>query len=173
MSLSLSETFKGTANQILIAMSGYLSKAAAHAEEKGIDESVFLNARHYPDMFPMIKQVQIATDFTTRGAARLSGQELPSFPDTETSFAELIARIEKAIEFVNASSDEAINASEETVFQLPAGKDVTMPLTGKAYVTTYIIPNLIFHSSTAYGILRSQGVVLGKRDFLMPAGFKL
>lgn len=173
MSVTIAENVKGISNQILVAMKGYLGKAKDHASQNGIEDSAYLNSRLFVDMHPMVKQIQLATDFSVRGVARLSNQELPSFPDNEETFADLIARIDKAIAFISAGSDDAINANEDVVFNLPAGPDVTIPLAGKAYVSTYIVPNLIFHSSTAYGILRSQGVPLGKRDFLMPAGFTL
>jgi hypothetical protein len=119
-------------------------------------------------MFALTRQVQIACDMPARGAARLSGAEMPSFPDNETSFAELISRIEKAVAFINTKDMAAIDAADETEFQIPMGPGKVVPMTGRAYLMTFVLPNMYFHASTAYGLLRHNGVVLGKQDFLTP-----
>ncbi|ACT58301.1 DUF1993 domain-containing protein [Hirschia baltica] len=170
MSLTISQVLKTTTAQTLGALKGVLAKGQAHAEAIGVEESVFLNARLAPDMFPLVRQVQIATDMSARGASRLAGRDMPSFPDTETTFAELIERCDNAIAHILGTSDDAINANADTVLEIPAGKDQTMPMTGTAYTLSFIVTNLNFHATTAYGLLRSQGVAIGKRDYLMPPG---
>jgi hypothetical protein len=119
-------------------------------------------------MFALPRQVQIACDTVTRGAARLAGKEMPSFPDTEQTFAELIARCQKAIDYVNAVDDAAIDATARTTLQIPMGQ-ATMPMTGEQYLSGFILTNLHFHAAMAYGLLRTQGVQIGKRDYLVPA----
>ncbi len=168
MSLTISQVLKTTTGQTLGALKGVLAKAQAHAEAIGVEDSVFLNARLAPDMFPMVRQVQIATDVSARGASRLAGNDMPDLPDTETTFAQLIERCDKAIAHTMATSDEAINANAETVLDIPAGKDKTMPMTGTAYTLSFIVTNMNFHATTAYALLRHQGVPLGKRDYLVP-----
>ncbi|MFC7291736.1 DUF1993 domain-containing protein [Hirschia litorea] len=168
MSLTISQVLKTTTGQTLGALKGVLAKAQAHAEAIGVEDSVFLNARLAPDMFPMVRQVQIATDMSARGASRLSGRDMPNLPDVETSFAQLIERCDKAIAHIMETPDDAINANADTVLDIPAGKDKTMPMTGAEYTLSFVVTNLNFHATTAYALLRSQGVPLGKRDYLMP-----
>jgi hypothetical protein len=119
-------------------------------------------------MFPLTRQVQIATDQVTRGAARLAGVDLPSYPDVESSFAQLIERTQKANAYVQASSSEGMDGRTETMINIPIGGGQEMPMTCSAYLTSFVIPNLYFHAATAYNILRHNGVALGKRDFLRP-----
>jgi len=166
MSDAMSYMLKMSTGQMMTAMAGTLAKAAAHAKAAEIEESVFLGARLYPDMFPMSKQVQIACDVVTRGGARLAGLELPEYPDTETSFAELIARTETSNAFVQGLDDDALNASEHREMEIELGP-MTVNWPGRQYLATFILPNLHFHAGTAYGLLRHQGVVLGKKEFLM------
>lgn len=167
MSLELSDVLKSMSGQALPALASVLAKASAHATERKIDEANFLSQRLYPDMFNLTKQVQLATDFTARGAARLAGVDFLSLPDTETTFADLIARIGKVTAFIQGLDDAAINAREAEILQIPMGPDTVMPMPGRAYLLNYVLPNLYFHSATAYDILRQGGVVLGKRDFMM------
>jgi len=166
MSDTMSYMLKMSTGQMMTAMAGTLTKSAAHAKAAEVEEAVFMGARLYPDMFPMSRQVQIACDVVTRGGARLAGLDLPDFPDTETSFAELIARTEKANAYVQGLSDDALQASEQTEMEIELGP-MTVNWSGRQYLTTFILPNLHFHAATAYGLLRHQGVVLGKREFLM------
>ncbi len=167
----MSETFayilKTSAQQTLTAMSGFLRKAADHAKSVEVEDAVFLSARLYPDMFPMGRQVQIAADMAARGAARLAGIELPNFPDEETTLIQLADRAERANIFVQGAPEDPINANARETLQIPIG-DQTMPMEGRAFLSNFILPNLHFHAATAYGLLRMQGVTLGKRDFLMP-----
>lgn len=167
MTDTVSTILKMSTNQTLGSMASVLAKGKQHAEATNVDGAVFLAARLYPDMHPLPRQVQIACDVAARGAARLAGAELPSFPDTETTFDELIARCKAAIDYVNAADSAAMDANELVTLQIPIG-DQTMPMEGRQYLSSFILPNLHFHAAIAYGLLRQQGVVLGKRDFLMP-----
>lgn len=149
----------------LSALSKILDKAEAHAKAKGIDPAVFLSARLYPDMFPLTRQVQIACDTARRGAIRLAGGEPPSVPDTETSFDELRARIAQTIDAVRALPEAAFDGAEDRSLTLKVrGSDMTF--SGLDFVRTWSLPNFYFHLTTAYAILRSNGLELGKPDFL-------
>lgn len=149
----------------LSALSKILDKAEAHAEAKKIDPSVFLSARLYPDMFPLTRQVQIACDTARRGAIRLSGGEPPSVPDTETSFDELKARIATTLAAVKAIPVSAFDGAEGRDLTIKVrGNDVTF--SGLDFVRIWSLPNFYFHVTTAYAILRHNGVELGKPDFL-------
>jgi uncharacterized protein len=170
MTTLLSASLKGTSAQMLGALAGILKKGADHAATHKLPEEVLLNFRLFPDMFPLTRQVQIATDQVTRGAARLAGNDLPSFPDVETSFAQLIERTTKANAYVQGASTDAIDARAETMINIPIGGGQELPMTCSAYLSGFVFPNLYFHSATAYNILRHNGVLLGKRDFLRPPG---
>jgi hypothetical protein len=146
-------------------LSGILKKAEEHALAKKIESEIFINARLAPDMFPLSRQVQIATDGVKGCAARLAGVEVPSFPDTEKTFAELQARITKTIDFLNTFKASQIDGTEERKVTLKLrGEDTTFP--GQVYLLSFVLPNLYFHITTTYAILRHNGVDLGKRDFL-------
>jgi uncharacterized protein len=142
-----------------------LEKGAAHAETKKIDPTVLINTRLYPDMFPLCKQVQIVSDVTRRGAARLAGLEAPAMEDNETTFPDLIDRIKKTISYLKTLTPEQIDGSEQKTITLPMGKE-SMTFEGMPYLLYFILPNLYFHVTTAYDILRHCGVELGKMDFL-------
>jgi uncharacterized protein len=142
-----------------------LKKGAAHAEAKKIDPTVFINSRLSPDMFPLAKQVQIASDVARRGAARLAGLEAPAFEDNETTFPELITRLEKTTAYLETLTASQIDGSEERSISLPMG-DQTITLAGLPYLVSFVLPNVYFHVTTAYGILRHCGVELGKIDYL-------
>jgi hypothetical protein len=170
MTVQISMLIKSASTQTLGALGGILKKGADHAAHLKLPEEVLLNYRLFPDMFPLTRQVQIATDQLTRGAARLSGTDLPSFPDVENSFAALIERTRKADAYVQAASAEAMDKRADTTISIPVGGGQEMPMTCLQYLTSFVFPNLYFHSATAYNILRHNGVVLGKRDFLRPPG---
>ncbi len=170
MTMTLSASLKGSSATMLGALGGILKKGADHAAAHKLPEDVLLNFRLFPDMFPLTRQVQIATDQVTRGAARLAGMDLPSFPDVETSFAQLIERTVKANAYVQAASAEVIDKRAETTINIPIGGGQELPMTCSAYLSSFVFPNLYFHSATAYNILRHNGVTLGKRDFLRPPG---
>ena len=146
-------------------LSAILDKAAAFAEAKKIDESVLVNARLAPDMFPFARQIQIATDMVKGCAARLAGVEVPSYADTESTIAELKARIAKTIALLEGFKPEQIDGSEEKTVTLKLrGREVNF--VGKPYLFEFVIPNFYFHVTTAYDILRHNGVELGKQDFI-------
>ena len=166
MTVAISTILKGASAQTLGAMAAFLKKGADHAANLKLPEEVLLNYRLYPDMFPLTRQVQITTDQVTRGAARLAGMDLPSFPDVETSFAQLIERTQKADAYVQAASSEAMDKRAETTINIPVGGGQELPMTCTQYLLTFVFPNFYFHAATAYDILRHNGVAIGKRDFL-------
>ena len=151
--------------QILTSLSSILTKAAAHAEAKKIDPSVLVNARIAPDMFAFARQIQIATDHAKGAAARLAGVDVPSFPDTEATFAELQTRIKKTIDFVKGLKPAQFEGGEDRDVTLTiAGQKMTWK--GAQYLFHFALPNFYFHAATAYDILRHNGVEIGKRDFM-------
>jgi uncharacterized protein len=151
--------------RVLGNLSAILDKAAAHAEAKKIDQAVFINSRLAPDMFPLSRQVQIATDMVKGCAARLAGLDVPSYEDNETTFADLQARIAKTIVFLKSVSAEQINGSEDRTITLKVrGKEVSF--FGQFYLLNFVLPNFYFHITATYAILRHNGVEIGKMDFL-------
>jgi hypothetical protein len=146
-------------------LAAILEKSAAHAEARKIDPAVLINSRLYPDMFPLGRQVQIASDVARRGAARLAGLEAPAFEDNETTFPELVERLQKTIAYLKTLTPAQIDGSEEKSITLPMG-DNTMMFEGLPYLLHFVLPNVYFHVTTAYDILRHCGVELGKLDFL-------
>ncbi|AEG01724.1 DUF1993 domain-containing protein [Methylomonas methanica] len=142
-----------------------LEKAVSHAELKKIDPSVLIDARLYPDMYPLSRQVQIATDVAKGAAARLAGQEPPTFEDTESTFPALLARIDKTVALLESFTADQINGSADKTILLPR-HDRTTEFKGLNYLTDFVLPNVYFHVTTAYAILRHNGVELGKQDFL-------
>lgn len=149
----------------LSSLSKILDKAEAHAAAKKIEPSVLLSARLYPDMYPLTRQVQIACDMARRGAIRLAGGEPPSVPDTETTFDELRARIAATIAAVKAIPESAFDGAEARDLTIKVrGND--MVFSGLDFVRIWSLPNFYFHVTTAYAILRHNGVELGKPDFL-------
>ena len=169
MSLLPSYIAYTTIDQMFRGLEGILKKGQSHAAETGTDESVYLNWRLAPDMFPLVRQVQVATEFPARGMSRLAGQEVPAFPDNEVDFAGLLARLEAAKAHIEALDHAAIDANPEGDITFPVGKD-EMTMTRGQYLLTFLLPNLYFHVSTAYALLRGCGVPLGKRDFLAVGG---
>jgi hypothetical protein len=142
-----------------------LQKAAAHAQTKKIDPAALVNARLYPDMFPLPRQVQIATDHARGAAARLAGMERPSYPDTETTFEQLQARIARTIAYLETFKAAQIDGSEDRAITVPIrGNDV--PFKGQPYLLGFALPNFYFHTVTAYAILRHAGVEIGKADYI-------
>ena len=165
MTISLYQASVPVIQKSLTALKGVLAKGAAHAEAKKIDESVFLASRLYPDMFPLSRQVQIAADFGKGPVARLAGVDLPKYDDTEATFAELAARIDKTLAFVATFTPAQIDGQEDREINLTiAGNPVTFK--GQPYLLHFAMPNLYFHMSMAYAILRHNGVDVGKRDFV-------
>lgn len=146
-------------------LSKILDKGAAFAEARKIDPSVLINSRLAADMLPLSKQVQIAADMSMRGAARLAGAEFPNNPDTETTFPELQARLAKTLKFLEGLSASQIDGSEQRSITIKVGPN-EMTFTGQDYLLNFVLPNLYFHVTAAYLILRHNGVELGKMDFL-------
>lgn len=146
-------------------LSAILDKAQAHAEAKKMDPAVLLNYRLYPDMFPMKRQVQVACDTAKGAVARLAGVEVPKHEDTEETVAELKARIEKTIAFVETIRPEQIEGSEERNIHLKLGAR-EIDWKGMQYLLGYALPNFYFHATTAYDIMRHSGVPLAKRDYI-------
>ncbi len=165
MSLGMYQASAPVFTHYLTSLSGVLQKGADYAEARKIDPSVLVNARLFPNMFPLSRQVQIASDQAKGCMARLSGTEIPSYPDTESTFPELKARIEKTVAFVKGFRPEQINGSEEKTITLKIGGQDTN-FTGQKYLLHFVLPNFFFHCTTAYAILRHNGVEIGKPDFM-------
>jgi uncharacterized protein len=142
-----------------------LAKGAADAEARKIDPTVLINSRLYPDMLPLSKQVQIVSDVARRGAARLAGLEAPAMADNEITFAELIDRLKKTNAYLETLTPAQIDGSETKSITLPMGKE-TIIFEGLPYLLSFVLPNVYFHVTTAYNILRHSGVKLGKLDYL-------
>jgi hypothetical protein len=145
---------------------GVVGKGHAHATARSLDPAVLMSARLYPDMFPFARQIQICADMA-KGVARLAGIEVPRHEDTETTFPELQARLDATIEFIGTLSYAAFEESDSRTITL-ALRSGTLELEGRTYLFDFLLPSFFFHSATAYGLLRHNGVELGKRDFLGP-----
>lgn len=152
--------------QMLNSLQAILNKAEAHANTKNIGAHVFLQASLFPDMFPLLRQVQIAADFAKGVCARLADVPVPEYEDTETSFADLRARLTKTLEFINDLSPAQFERSETREIVLRPGTPKERKMLGQAYLVSYGLPQFFFHVTTAYAILRHHGVELGKRDFM-------
>ena len=155
--------------QMLPAMSACLDKAQAYATAKKIDPSVLLQSRLYPDMLPLARQVQIACDFAKNTTARLAGVEPVKIEDTETTIDQLKARIARTIDLVKEFKPSQIDGSEERDITIPLGGQ-TRSFKGENYLTGFGLPNFFFHVTTAYAILRHNGVELGKNDYMRAPG---
>ena len=166
MSITLSNIAKTQLDQAYRAVDGILAKGAAHAEERGVEEQVYLQWRLAPDMFPLVRQVQLVTDFSVRGLSRLAGVEPVSIPDDETGFDALRKRIDTARDAVWSLDEAAIDADPQGEITFPAGRDRELTLPRQSYVQNFMIANVLFHASTTYNILRAIGVPLGKADMM-------
>jgi hypothetical protein len=165
MSISMYSAFIPVAIRQLNAMSAILGKAVAHCEARKIDPAAFLSSRLFPDMFPLTRQLQIAADMAKGGAARLAGIEPPKYEDNEASFAELQARLEKTVAFLRSIEPAQIDGKEnaDITIKLPSRE---LAFKGEAYLIGFVLPNMYFHLTTAYNLLRQGGVDIGKQDFL-------
>jgi len=143
-----------------------LGKADAHANAKKIDPHALLQARLYPDMFPLIRQVQVACDFAKGVSARIAGVEVPDFEDNETSLVALQGRIRKTLAFIGGLSLADIEGSEERKIVIQAGTPKEKTFDGQTYLLHYGLPHFFFHVTTAYDILRHNGVEVGKKDYI-------
>lgn len=147
------------------AMQNWIDKAQAHADARKFDSANYLGMRLAPDMLPLTKQIQIATDIAKGCAARLSGQDIPKWDDNEATLAELRARLDKAIAYLQSVPAAQIDGTEDKEIVLPL-RQGEMRMAGQAYVLGFVLPNVYFHATAAYALLRHAGVELGKRDFL-------
>ena len=166
MPISMHQAAISVFTRSLAALDAILDKAVAHAEAKKLDPDALLTARLFPDMFSFTKQVQLTTDFAKGAASRLTGVEIPKYADDEKTFAELKARIAKTIAYLNAFKPEQFDGSDDKEITFPAGPDKSLTLPGSRYLLGVAHPNFYFHLTTAYDILRHNGVELGKRDFI-------
>jgi hypothetical protein len=151
--------------QNLKGLTQVLKKAEAHCDARKLDKLVVLGLRIYPDMFTLLRQVLLVTDFTKGAAARLAGVAVPGYADDEKTFEEIYARIAKTEAFVSSLDAKSFEGAAERIVTLKVGgKDMSFP--GEAYFNGFVLPNVYFHSATAYNILRSIGVELSKTDFM-------
>ena len=165
MSLTMHQAAIPALTRGLNSLSAILAKAAAHAEARNIDPQVFLQARLAPDMFPLLRQAQIACDLAKGCAARLADQEVPSYADDEAGFDDLQARIAKTLALVAGVTPAQLEGSEDRAVTLKVrGEEITF--SGLGYLRNFALPNFYFHLTTAYAILRHNGLELGKPDFL-------
>ena len=166
MPISMSSASLPIFQATLANLSHILRKGHAHAVARKIDPAVLLQDRLAPDMLPLTRQVLIACDGPKNGIARLSGIEAPKFDDTETTFEQLAERIQKTLDYLASVPAERLNGTEEKEVTFPSGRDTTRTMTGEAYLKHMLLPNFFFHVTTAYAILRHNGVDLGKADYL-------
>ena len=152
--------------QILGSLTGILTKAEAHCKAKNIAPEVLLGARLYPDMLPLSKQIQFVCDFAGKSCARLTQSEVPTTPDTEKTFDELKQRLARTIDYVKTFKPEQFEGGDTREVTFPVGGTNTMTLKGQLFLNNFAFPNFYFHAATAHGILRHNGVEIGKRDFL-------
>ena len=165
MSLSMYQASVPLFLRALANLHHVLKLGEKHANEKSVEGSVMLHTRLIPDMLPLVKQVQIATDMAKNGTARLAGVDPLKFEDNETSFDELYQRLERAIEYIKSFKPEQIDGSETRAITLKT-RNGEQHFEGEAYLLHYVIPNLFFHCTTAYNILREAGTHIGKQDFI-------
>lgn len=165
MALSMYQASVPAFQKHLHALDGILDKAASHAAGKKIDPAVLLASRLYPDMFDLTRQVQAVTDFAKAASARLANVVVPSYPDTEKSIPELKERIAKTLAFLDTIKPEQMHGSETREISLKVGPN-DMTFTGQDYLLHFAMPNFYFHATTAYAILRHNGLEIGKRDFM-------
>jgi hypothetical protein len=165
MTISMASASLPALTRMLDNLKACLAKAEDHAKAKGYDSAVLVQSRLAPDMLPLARQVQIACDTAKFGAARLSGGKAPSMEDTEATIEELKARIDKTLAYVQSVPAGEIDGSEEREVVVPT-RGEPLKMSGQAYLVHFVLPNFYFHVTTAYAILRHNGVDLGKRDYL-------
>ena len=165
MPVSMHRASVGVYTQMLTALSAILDRAAAFADTRKLDPAVMLQTRLYPDMFPLSRQIQLATDHAKGATARLAGIEIPKFPDVETTFDELKTRIARIVEFMGSADQAAFAGAGDREITLKLGGN-DHKMRGDDYLFSNALPNFFFHVTTAYDILRHIGLDLGKRDFM-------
>jgi uncharacterized protein len=169
MSQALSPIYTGSIplfTQMLGGLKTVLSKAEAHALDKKIDPNAYLQARLFPDMFSLLRQVQVATDFAKSVSARLAGVDVPKTEDTEVTFADLAKRIDTVLSFISGLAVSQFDAAATREIVTQAGTPKEKRFTGQSYLLNYGLPHFFFHVTTAYSILRHNGVEVGKKDFI-------
>ena len=166
MNISLYAASVPVFKQMLNSLDGLLVKAQEHAEAKKIEPNALLQARLFPDMLPFTRQVQIASDFARGVSARLAGAEVPKYEDGEQTFDELRALVAKTLKFVEDFKPEQIDGNEERVIVTRPGTPKEKKFNGQSYLLTYGLPQFFFHVTTAYAILRHNGIEVGKRDYM-------
>ena len=166
MAFSMSQASLPALTIGLNALSGVLDKAQAFATAKKIDPSVLLNSRLAPDMFALTRQVQVATDLAKNGAARLAGVEPPRYEDNETTLDQLKARVAKTVAFLKSLDAKKIDGAGDNQITFPLGPVNKGQMKGDDYLNHFILPNVYFHLTAAYAILRHAGVSIGKQDYL-------
>jgi uncharacterized protein len=166
MPISMSSASIPVCVSMLGNLSHMLDKLQAFVDEKKCDPNALLHYRMAPDMLPFVKQIHIACDAAKNGVARISGVEAPKFDDTETTVTEFKTRIQKTIDYLKSVPAARLNGTEDKDITFPVGKD-TRTMKGEAFLKHWMLPNMFFHVTTAYLILRHNGVALGKRDYLL------
>jgi hypothetical protein len=167
MTISLYQASVPAFVRALNNLAAILEKAAAHTQARKIDDAVLLNSRLYPDMFPLVRQVQIATDTARSGAGRLAGMEFPAYEDREATFQELVTRIRNTVAYLGSLQPAQIDGGEDKTISWQS-RSSTKSMQALPYLMNHLLPNIHFHVTTAYGILRHNGVEIGKKDFLGP-----
>jgi hypothetical protein len=167
MTISMSSASVPVCTRMLTNLSHILSKAEQFVDAKKIDPTALTGYRLAPDMFPFTRQVLIACDAAKNGVARLAGIDAPKFDDTETTFTQLQERIQKTLAFIATVPAAALDGTEDKEITFPAGPGKTRTMKGQDYLMGWMLPNLFFHITTAYSILRHNGVDVGKVDYLL------
>ena len=166
MTVSMYDASVPVIKQMLASLSELLAKAEAHAAEKKIEPAALLQARLFPDMFPLARQVQIACDFAKSIPSRLAGIEVPAYDDTEQTFEQLQARIARTLALIDGIDPASFAGSETIQIVLRPGSPKERTLDGKTYLLAYGLPQFFFHVTTAYALLRHNGVEVGKKDYM-------
>lgn len=169
MPMSMSAASLPVFKSMLRNLSHILDKAQAHAEARKFDPMVLLQSRLAPDMLPFTRQVLIACDAAKNGIARISGVEAPKFEDNEASFPDLKSRIQKTLDYLETVPAQSVDGTEDKEITFPVGRETTRTMKAEAYLKHWALPNFYFHITTAYAILRHNGVELGKADYLAGA----
>lgn len=152
--------------QMLAALQAILAQTSEHVAAKSIEPDALLQARLFPDMFPLIKQVQVAADFSRGITARLAGVDVPAFESNQTTFAELDALLTQTLVFLDSVNPSQFEGKEDSEIVLRPGTPKEKKLSGQVYLANYGLPQFFFHITTAYAILRHNGIVIGKRDYM-------
>lgn len=166
MSVSIHQVTLPTVTRALRNLRNVLAIGEAHALASGLAPDTLLQARLIEDMLPLLRNVQMATDTAKNGVARLAAVEAQKFEDNEVSFAELYARIDRAIAYIESFSAEQLDGAEDRTITLPSQSRGDLKFEGAGYLSDFMFPNFFFHCTVCYAILRKEGVTLGKRDFL-------